>query len=342
MNNNKEEPMKNKANAIGLFVLVAVLVAACGTLAEPMAAPTPQPTVMEKPTMAPEAEPTMMPQAEPTAMPEAKPTIAAEETAVPVEPVMEKGTLTLVWNGLEDLGAGYAYEGWLIVDGNPVSSGTFTVDGRGAPSSTIFAVDKDALARATAFVLTIEPVPDTDPAPSAIHVLAGDFEGSTAGLSVGHPAALGDDFADATGVFLLGIPTSNSASDSYRSGIWFTGLNLPTLPQGWIYEGWVVGPDGPLSTGRFSNSRMADSDGAGPTSGPKAGPAFPGQDYLNPPLDLPQGYAAVISIEPDPDNNPAPFALKPLVGTIVDAGDHGNQAMDNNAGAFPTGTASRY
>ena len=42
-------------------------------------------------------------------------------------------------DGLEDLGAGWAYEGWLIVDGAAVSSGIFTVASDGSLSQTRFA-----------------------------------------------------------------------------------------------------------------------------------------------------------------------------------------------------------
>jgi hypothetical protein len=278
-----------------------------------------------EPTIAPTTvEQTVAPTAEPTAVPEP-----------------EAAYLTLTFSGLAFLGPDFVYEGWLIVDDTPVSTGVFTVDEQGMPSETTFAIDPETLAQATTFVLTIEPVPDPDAAPSAGHYLAGDFDGRDAVLTVAHPDALGDDFLGVTGTFLLGIPTSDSPNDSYRSGIWFTGLNLPALPAGWIYEGWVVGAEGPLSTGRFTDAKSADSDGAGPTSGPKAGPAFPGQDYIDPPMDLTLGYTAVISIEPDPDDSPAPFALKLLVGEIVDAGDHGTQTMDNDAASFPTGTAAR-
>ena len=34
--------------------------------------------------------------------------------------------LTLNLSGLEMLGSEFVYEGWIIVDGNPVSTGTFT------------------------------------------------------------------------------------------------------------------------------------------------------------------------------------------------------------------------
>ena len=63
-------------------------------------------------------------------------------------------------NGLDDLGAGWAYEGWLIVDGSPVSTGTFTVDQAGALSRRTFAVAVDDEDGISTFVLTIEPVPD--------------------------------------------------------------------------------------------------------------------------------------------------------------------------------------
>jgi hypothetical protein len=256
--------------------------------------------------------------------------------------MMDKSELALSFAGLENLGEGFAYEGWLIVEGQPLSTGVFTVDDEGMPSVSSFALDAEVLEKATTFVLTIEPVPDSDPAPSAIHVLAGDFDGDSAELTAIHPAAIGLDFAEAGGIFILGIPSSNSASDSYRSGIWFTQLDLPALPEGWVYEGWVAGPEGPITTGRFANGTQVDSDGTGPTAGPNPGPAFPGQDFLNPPLDLTQGYAVVISIEPEPDNSPAPFAFKPLVATITDAGDHVNQTLESNVSAFPTGSATRH
>ena len=76
------------------------------------------------------------------------------------------GSLTLNLSGLEDLGAGFAYEGWVIVDGSPVTTGTFTVDANGALSQTTFEVSAKDLENATAFVLSIEPSPDSDPAPA--------------------------------------------------------------------------------------------------------------------------------------------------------------------------------
>ena len=61
--------------------------------------------------------------------------------------------LTLTINGLEDLGTDYVYEGWIIVNGAPVSTGTFTSIAVGQT----FNVDADQLASAERFVLSIEP-----------------------------------------------------------------------------------------------------------------------------------------------------------------------------------------
>lgn len=90
-------------------------------------------------------------------------------------------------DGLKDVGDGYVYEGWIIVDGQPVSSGTFTVGDDGALSQQNFAFEARR-SQIGAFVLTIEPSPDSDPAPSDVHVLAGDFHGRYAKLSTYHPA----------------------------------------------------------------------------------------------------------------------------------------------------------
>ena len=260
------------------------------------------------------------------------------------------GTATLVEsllleiNGLADLDEGWAYEGWLIVDGAPVSTGLFTIDADGNLPTDALLIKSSDRANATTFVLTIEPSPDDDPAPSSIHLLGGDFVAGVANLSIGHPSALATDFADATGSYIIGLgyPEGATAANHYTNGIWYlNSLNLPELADGWVYEGWVVGADGPISTGRFTDPNAMDQDGTGPTAGGfGTGPAFPGQDFLDPPVDL-IGYAAVISVEPEPDNSAAPFALKPLLDPkIDDVGDHGSQPMRNNAEASsPTGTA---
>jgi len=257
--------------------------------------------------------------------------------------------LMLHFNGLDDLGDDYVYEGWFIVDGAPYSTGRFSAEPGGKPFNARFDVNEEMADNASLFVLTIEPAVGDDPAPAATHILAGPFKGASARLGVGHGAALGSDFSEATGEFLLATPSTGDPADDYNLGIWWVdpgagpgpSLHLPTLPAGWAYEGWAVVGGTPYSTGRFLDAGMADSDGAGPTSGPFPGPPFPGQDFIDPPLDL-LGGTAVITVEPEPDNSAAPFTLKPLVGPIPEDLPVGTLSpMDNNARATnPTGIAT--
>lgn len=260
----------------------------------------------------------------------------------------QSGILTLSFTGLENLGSGYAYEGWILVEGSPVSTGVFTVNDNGDLSQSTFELPLADLEAATKFILTIEPSPDSDPAPASTHYLAGDFSQGVASLVVGDAAALGDDFTSADGEFILNTPSTSGDDSDYASGIWWLDpmagpgptLILPILPDGWVYEGWVVGGSGPVTTGRFTSAAGYDSDLGGPTAGPDGVPEFPGQDYIDPMMNL-IGDAAVISIEPEPDNSAGPFTLKPLVDSnIEDVGIGVLQGMANNAAGFPAGTAS--
>ena len=263
--------------------------------------------------------------------------------------------LTLTISNLPMSTSNEQYEGWIIVNNAPVSTGTFTANAEGALSQSTFQVDAAMLASATTFVLSIEPVPDSDPAPSSIKILGGDFSGNQTMLTAGHGAALGNDFSSAIGTVILATPTTETTEDEL-SGIWFldlssgspaTGLSLPALPANWKYEGWAVIDGQPVTSGTFSTVNVADD--SAPFSGPGMSPPFPGEDYitnepdgLSFPTDI-SGMVLVISIEPYPDNDPAPFLYKPLVVTLpTGAQDHVNYDLMNNVSStFPTGTVSR-
>ena len=258
-------------------------------------------------------------------------------------------SLRISFDGLEALGDGFIYEGWLVTESGPVSTGTFSVNPNGSLSRSIYEVDQPTLRSAMKFVVTIEPSPDSDPLPAATKYLGGDWDGNSASLSVADGATLMNDFSSAAGSYILAAPSAGMAG-SHTNGIWWLnppmpfspGLMLPTLPNGWMYEGWVVVGGMPITTGRFTSVMGADSDGAGPYAGPMGTPPFPGQDFAMPPMNL-IGGAAVISIEPQPDDSAHPFTLKPLVDHMIedDMGMHMPQSMDNNAGSFPTGMATR-
>lgn len=261
-------------------------------------------------------------------------------------------------NGLENLGANFVYEGWIIVNGNPVSTGTFSVNDAGTLSKTSFIVDAAQLAAATKFVLSIEPAVDPDPAPAPTKLLAGDFAGNTATVGI-EPVISSGSFDNSSGVFFLRTPTDelpgsgNNGNDQY--GVWFgtpgmpptSGLNLPTLADGWKYEGWVVVDGvGPLTTGTFTEFTTADDSNGFSGAENNAGPPIPGEDFLRNapngftfPLDV-RGRTVVISIEPSPDNSPAPFLLKPLVGTAGNETAPATNNLSPNA-SFPTGTIVR-
>lgn len=261
--------------------------------------------------------------------------------------------LSLNITGLEDLGSDFLYEGWLIVDGSAVTTGTFSVNSSGVMSSNSFSVSSSDLSDATKFVLTIEPSPDTDPAPSSTHLLAGDFSGNSASLTIGAPDALGNNFSSSTGTYVLATPSDGPMTNE-KSGVWFlgslpptAGLSLPTLPEGWKYEGWAVIGGQPVTTGTFTS--VSGSDDFSGFSGSMGTPPFPGEDFL---MNAPSGFTfptdlsggqVVISIEPSPDNSPAPFLLKPLLGDVpTSALAETVYDMDNiiNTNA-PSGTASR-
>ncbi|MCV6630883.1 MAG: hypothetical protein OIF50_13615 [Flavobacteriaceae bacterium] len=260
-------------------------------------------------------------------------------------------TLTLNLTGLEDLGDAYRYEGWVIVNGTPVSTGIFSVDDAGKLSQTKFNIPTATLSAATKFVLTIEPHPDKDKNPSKTKYLAGDFTNNTATIGT---STVASNFSNIAGKYIIAAPTGTAAMNEANSGIWFidnssgsmmAGLNLPTLNEGWKYEGWVVIDGKPLTTGTFTATNVADM--AAPFSGTKSGPAFPGEDFLKNaptgitfPTDL-RGKTAVISIEPSPDNSTKPFTLKPLAG-MIPANHTGVGSIANNVMAsFPKGTVTR-
>ena len=268
-------------------------------------------------------------------------------------------SLQLDLSGVDPLANGYHYEGWAITRGGPVSTGKFNI----GPGGAIVGLDGNIITdgvfhplpemdTATDVVITIEPDGDVDDIPSATHYLAGSLANGIGALTVGHAAALGDDFSSAAGGYILATPTNGPETDG-NSGIWFldlstgspsVGLELPGLPDGWAYEGWVVIVGVPVSLGRFTEVDAMDL--ADPFSGTEGGPPFPGEDYLNNapagltlPTDL-SGSTAVISVEPSPDDSSAPFTLKPLIGSIpADATNHETYPLAIGAGDLPSGTA---
>ncbi len=251
------------------------------------------------------------------------------------------------------------YEGWAIIGGAPVSTGVFNVDAAGMPVDPVtgdpipvFETGVE-LNGATEVKISLEPAGDMDPAPSGLIVLSGAVVGDEAALAPALPGYM--DLMTAAGSYILASPSDNAMDETNDDqGIWFLCMpgpmagftGLPDLGPNWTYEGWVVDLSGaapmPYSTGVFDDPAMADSDQAGAMGG---GPPFPGQDFVayhgGPVLDLDSGdFAAVLSIEPVPDNHPGPFLFKPLAGAIpTDALGMCNELGNQVSATFPSGTA---
>ena len=145
-------------------------------------------------------------------------------------------TLSLDLDGLEALGSDYVYEGWIIVNGEPISTGTFT----SVTFPQSFTVDTEQLAAATKFVLSIEPAGETGESalePAATKLLAGDFSGTTADVNTG----IVGDFNSAAGAFFLRTPTDETSGNNGndQNGVWFgtpgapptSNFVLPLLPE---------------------------------------------------------------------------------------------------------------
>lgn len=204
---------------------------------------------------------------------------------------------------------------------------------------------------ATDALVTIELPGDPDDKPGT-RLLGGIFAGTdrkaTAQLTAASEDVLDFDYATAAAVFTLEAPTTADPND-FTSGIWWmqaTGSttagiqNFPAFSDSarWRYEGWVIDHSGAspaaYSAGRFRSVTGADHDLAGATAGPDGddingdgrgdGFAFPGQDFVQPadgipaPLQLDNGYfEARLTLEPEPDNSPLPFALTLLATPVI-------------------------
>lgn len=187
--------------------------------------------------------------------------------------------------GLPTLDAAGAYQVWSIVDGEPVTGGLFDIaeDGELTTPDGDEAADIWAVGGLSDIVITLEPYPDSDPAPADTHVAAGAINpDGTLEFDIDHPAVFGHRFDEAAGSFLLATPTNGPDSEEL-SGAWFLtsdekapSLTLPELPPGWTYEGWAVIDDTHVSTGRFT---AADNN---MFSGDEPDPDRTGEDFLPP------------------------------------------------------------
>jgi hypothetical protein len=243
--------------------------------------------------------------------------------------------------------AGASYELWVIDGQQKVSAGKFNVGASGRITGRLSSPRDPA--EADLLAVTIEPRADRNKAPSPTVILAG--KPSPAGARLSFPINL----KSVAGTFLLATPTDDDDSDE-TAGIWFltpgmkASLHVPAAPAGWAWEGWGVFGETPLTTGRFS--KPAGADRSAPYSGPKAGPPFPGEDFLrrlpsgvSAPADLADGNGQVVlTLEPDvrgkDPTGAGPFPIKPLVAKVASgATDHVSLRLRRDLSGLPSGSA---
>lgn len=165
--------------------------------------------------------------------------------------------------------------------------------------------------------------------PVFIEFLQGDVKGDRAVLE--YPEVFTDETSAS---FSLATPTDNNSLLNERSGVWFgdvirntTYLNLPQLPNGWVYEGWAVINNQPLTTGRFFSGVRSDAF-SGFSAELANAPDFPGEDFLqNPPVavfpdlkfpvDL-AGQKIRITIEPNGRNSMDPTGQSPFPAILFE------------------------
>jgi hypothetical protein len=297
----------------------------------------------------------------------------------PIEGAIPGGTsqVTLDLDGLGPVGAGH-FEAWARVEGaGNVSIGKFRVDDTGAlrdlsgNSIDAFDVAGDLFLASRIFV-TVEAEGDADVSPSRSKILEGVLVDSSATLSADSILSNRASFSEArfVGTYMLNAFTTEDSSD-FGSGIWFfhpsrsendadsASLRLPTLRDGWQFEGWVerLSTGDTYSTGRFFDPNAADLDRAGLTAGTFGedlnldgradGPRYPGQDFVDAtatvpaPLDLDGGdFRAFVTVEPFPDSDPAPFLIRFFEDGAIDSlGALERQPLERGAAPIPSGTA---
>tara|TARA_Y100000815_G_C13343298_1_gene500950 strand:- start:528 stop:1433 length:906 start_codon:yes stop_codon:yes gene_type:complete len=260
-------------------------------------------------------------------------------------------TLTLNTFNLGELPNNAEYEAWLVSNGENISLGKFN----GNASEKTFRVSLERADAATQFLISIEPGNDPSGEISNTILLSGPFSGNSASLNINNAIA---NLSGISGAYTLMTPTDNNSSNE-QSGFYFynptsgtAALNLPTLPDGWMYEGWVTLPKQGggtvnLSTGKFTSPEGRD-EFDGYSSNTNTSPSFPGEDFLSTqflslqgvstPVDI-RGKKVFISIEPatDPDEL-TPFYIQPLINNLT--GQDLAPAMNTmtvNSASFPQG-----
>jgi hypothetical protein len=216
-----------------------------------------------------------------------------------------------------------------------------------APDDVIWAYAVDTF-------ITIEPDGDTDTVASGPGFIGGSIINRQSTLSTNGADALNVSFGSAAGSTILAAPSTSDSTDA-AEGVWFTNpegsagsLTLPTLPTGWVYEGWISRTNGVATLGRFSDPQAADSDLSGPLHDSGGRVDTPGDAFPFPGSDFPYASRVVltpgtafVTVEPLQNQDGAgPFPMRILEGSWGAGGLSTPTTLSNVSTGLPTGTLS--
>ncbi|MEZ6196073.1 MAG: hypothetical protein R3F20_10170 [Planctomycetota bacterium] len=287
-------------------------------------------------------------------------TVDLDPVALPAAAAaLNSSSVVLTDLGLRDLGATDGRRGhfelWLEIGGMPVSLAKFVIDGEtvqrldggatfGTRASSTFDAASTGLVTfpdattATSCFITLEDEGDADAEPADLVILQGAAAAGMAALDLAGASGTGGrglaDFGAVVGGFTLdspsndgpGVPADDDRGLLFGSASGFPLLEVPALPAGWVYEGWVE----ELATGRFySTGRFRDPTDVDENDqisfsrdfGPK--PSVPGEDFL---FDVPTEALnaaqagsitlVFVTVESAPDAEVGPSPIRVLEATV--------------------------
>lgn len=156
------------------------------------------------------------------------------------------------------------------------------------------------------FIVTIENEGDRDEKIGQIF-MKGLIEGGLSSLIFDIPKP------ESPSSFFLASPTDGNNTINEQSGLWFTNeqntasLNLPILPEGFIFEARVVHRKSATFMSMGSFEQINEEDSLSSFSLTEKGFSYPGEDFLanlpenlDAPLNLANGdFEVIVSIEPN-------------------------------------------
>ncbi|MFC1656896.1 hypothetical protein ACFL14_02985 [Patescibacteria group bacterium] len=262
-----------------------------------------------------------------------------------------------------------SYELWQINRNQKISLGKFNINEQGQiidlynlvieNNEFNLILVENSVDAIQGFQISIEPNPDDNLDPSSTILVSGKINQQKQ-IDLRYIVEL----EGTKGSFALSSPTDGSEHTNESSGVWFVykvknneipSLDLPVLPEGWIYESWIFYENNYVSMGKFTDPAVSDAEAR--FSGKENILTFPGEDFLYKgdsdyattfPFVLNNGSTQVlISIEPDIDGSDPtglnPFSIQFLNAKIKkDAEVHKSYDLNLDLNIIPEGNIKIY